>query len=231
MNTVTQTATDNVQNEQSREHAQQDQHITEMINTGRKILRQVETRPEVAETLASAGYDSDKLQEGHDLCDLLQQYFTHRQETLNQRIKISKQLRESYHELQKTFSDFRVTARALFKDSSDRDLLSVSGRRPTDREKLMSVMEAAFTSAQKEPYADTLNRHGFTAERFAAKLEQLAAFRELDVQQNNAEQTAEEATRIRDEAADELEDWFSSLRNIGTRALRGTPDAEDVFEA
>jgi multidrug efflux pump subunit AcrB len=216
--------------EQARIYAQQDQKIAELINAVREMIMQIEDHPEIAAVLAGAGYGEEKLQEGTDMCALVQQYYNHRQETLNQRKQVTEKLTQDYHELQKTFSDFRVVARALFKNGSDRDLLSVSGHRPTDRQKLMTVMEAAFQAARKEAYLEVFSRHGFPAERFDQQLEQLNTFREMDVQQNRITMTSEEATRIRDEAADELAAWASSLRNIGKRALRDMPNGAKIFE-
>ncbi len=94
--------------EQARVYAQQDQKIAELINAVREMIMQIEDHPEIATILAGAGYGEEKLQEGSDLCALVQQYYNHRQEKRNLRKQLSDRVLQEYHELQKSFSDFRV---------------------------------------------------------------------------------------------------------------------------
>lgn len=210
--------------------AEQDQTIAELINAVLQIITQIRNDQPVAEILATVGYGEKELNEGILLCEAAQRGFDRRQTALNTRLDLTEQLEHARAELNKDFSDFRVVARAMFESSDDRRKLGVSGRRPADLQKLLTVASAAFHAAAEDPYTETLSRHGFNHTRLNELEQQIEAVRLLAADQNTATKTAVESTRIRDEAADELRTWANKLRAVAKRHLREVPNALMVLE-
>lgn len=212
-------------------YAEQDQTIAELINAVLQVITQIRNDQQISDVLATVGYGEEQLNEGILLCEAAQRGFDRRQAALNTRIDITGQLEQARDELNKDFSDFRVVARAMFEESEDRRKLGVSGRRPDDLQKLLTVASAAFHAGAEDPYAGILSRHGFDSSRLTELEGQIEAVRQLAADQNTATNTAVEATRIRDEAADELSSWASKLRAVAKRHLREVPNALMVLEA
>ena len=208
----------------------QDKDITELITAVLQLIERVELNEEVAGTLAESGYDADRFEEGRNLCRLVQDTYIRRQVLMSERSSLTDRLHEMDKTLYKDFSDFRVVARALFKDRNDRRKLGVSGRRSTDRQRLLTAITAAAAAALEEPFLEPLSRHGYGAEQLAALREEAEAVRALDNEQDNATILAQEATSIRNEAALQLRQWVSSFRSIAKRVLRATPEWLDILE-
>jgi len=211
-------------------YEQQDRDITEQITAVLQLIDRIELNPQIAETLAGFGYDAERLAEGRALCTLAQDTFNRRQQLLNERKSLSSRLTEMDDALFKSFSDFRVIARALFRDSHDRRRLGVSGRRTRDRQRMLTILAAAGAAARQEPFLEALARHGYGAERLDALQAQAEALRVLDNEQDNAALLAREATSIRNEAAQQLQQWVFSLRSIAGRALRSSPELRSILD-
>lgn len=208
----------------------QDRDITELITSVQQLIERVELNEEVAGALAEYGYDAERFEEGRGLCRLLQDSFNRRQALLSEYSSLSNRLQQMDKSLYKNFSDFRVVARALFKDRSDRRKLGVSGRRSSDRQRMLTTITASTAAAGQEPFLEPLSRHGYGAERLKTLQQEVEALRALDNEQDSAAILAKEATSIRNEAAFQLKQWASSFRSIAKRALREDPDWLDILD-
>ena len=135
---------------QVRKHNEpQDKEIAELITAARQLIDRVGASEEIARQLAENGYDAERLDEGRALCELAQENFTRRQELMAERMRMSEELADMDVSLYKHFSDFRVVARALFKDSNDRRQLGVSGRRTRDRQRMITTITTASAAASQ----------------------------------------------------------------------------------
>ena len=208
----------------------QDKEIAELITAARQLIDRVAASEEIAQQLAESGYDAERLDEGRALCELVQDNFTRRQELMAERMRMSEELADMDVSLYNHFSDFRVVARALFKDSNDRRQLGVSGRRTRDRQRMITTIMTAYAAASQEPFLAPLSRHGYGAEQLLALREEAEALRALDNEQDSASILAREATSIRNEAAGQLRQWVSTFRSIAKRVLRATPEWLDILE-
>lgn len=217
-------------NEEKRNYAEQDLHITEYITRCSTLIRNVRQNENVLSLLAARGYDDARLQQGEDLRSLAQAGFEKRALTIAAQSKATDELNLKEATARSLFADFRMVARAIFTDDGSRSALSMGDYLPGDRQAFITLARGACAVAAGEAYLPELSEFGYDAafiEKIANSIEELEA---ADAVQNAAIQAAIAATTERNDAYEKLYAWIKQFRTIANVTLRHDPDLLKILE-
>jgi hypothetical protein len=212
----------------ARQRAEQDRDIAHEIAAAEQMIHTVQEQPDIAEKLANHGYDEAKLGEGSALQAGTNDRFYDRQEAMATQRQANARLIGAEAEARSAYNEFRIVARALFKDESDITALAIRGRIPGDRQNFLTMADTSYRAALTEPYSTILGQYGFAPEEiegYAAALESLSA---ADEAQNAIDGDAMEATARRDQAYRALHEWMQQFKSIARVALK---DDDDMSKA
>lgn len=206
-------------------NAEQDQQIADKITAAAQYLDTVEGDAEISALLATRGYTTAKLAEGHSLQKAAQSAFTQRQIALAAQGQATAGMSGSASAARDMVLDFRETVRSISTfTASDRTALKVNGTLPADKQKMITLARASYQAARQEPYAVALATYGFPAATLDAAVAALDAYSKADTDQNNAIGAAVKATADRNAAVKELDAYMKQLRGLAKVALRQRPD-------
>jgi hypothetical protein len=130
--------------------------------------------------------------------------------------------------LETTYSRYMVTvkvSRVAFKGKTDMlASLGLIGKRPRSLSGWLRSARILYSNILETPDAlEVLARFGYTAERLQAELHDVEEVERLHVKQLGEKSAAQQSTQQRDEALDELCNWFSDFRAIARIALYDDP--------
>ena len=203
----------------------QDQTIADFITATDQMLDIARTDAEIAPLLAPRGYDDDKLGTGVALKQTLQDTFTLRQQAIGTQKETVAASVGSEATARHGYTDFRETARAIFKDSATRAALGVMGKVPDDFQRFVTTARASYDAALANPtILAALTQYGYPATTIQNARSQLDAAVAADTAQTAAAGAAMRATQQRDEAYTTLLAWVSQFKAIAKVALRGRAD-------
>lgn len=217
--------------ETKRKRAEQDVEISAGIGQAGTLIDTVTSDAAIMERLAGQGVDEALISEGRELLARAQQAFGARSAAMSAQFYASQVLSGREAEARKAFIDFRIVARALFRNEEQAGTaLSLNGGLPSRRGELITLASAAVQNAQEEPYAQQLARFGYDEQGLARFGEAVNALQAADAVQNNAISDAMTATAERDEAWSRLNEWMIRFRALAKATLRDQPDLYKLLE-
>ncbi|MBD3275968.1 MAG: hypothetical protein GF372_11690 [Candidatus Marinimicrobia bacterium] len=185
--------------------------------------------PELQSRAATVGYDDAAIQHGWDL------YTDARQKHDQQKVEYGEQYFASQQEQQLTETFHTTYIRhvklgrlAFGKDAAALRTLGLLGKR---RESLHGLMDQGYqfynNILANNELQSGIAKFGVSAEDLTAAKDQLDALKNAATKQQKEMAEAQEATRIRDEAVDEIAEWYSTY----TQAMRiACEDAPQLLE-
>jgi hypothetical protein len=209
-----------------RPRASQDQALANRINQYRAALTFVQGHAELGALLAGRGYTTAVISQGLTLCDAAQAGFNARNEAQATQQAAVVALRTAEQAARAGFADFRVIARAVFRqDTSAQSALNVTGVAPHDREQFLTKASAAYAAAlEYAAYGELLGRRGYDPAGLQAEQAKLTALTQAAVTHELARAAAQRATAERDAAAQTLDAWWAEFRAVARVVLKGRPE-------
>jgi len=132
---------------------------------------------------------------------------------------------------EKAFADFRLVARAVFKDEPEaHSALNLKDSMPPNRSQFIPKALTAIENARLEEYAGRLARFGYDEEGLAQVEATVFALETADAGQNRLISDAMTATAERDAAWKALGSWISLFRAVAKAALRDKPDLVKILD-
>jgi hypothetical protein len=180
---------------------------------------------EILNRLEPFGYTAEKITEGKELLDRVNQLTAHQVLEYGNQYGFTDEQEIFFGT---TYGKYMVAvkiSRIAFKNQPDiLSSLKVIGERPRSMSGWLHSARILYTNLLELPNAfETISRYGYTEERIKKELQDVETVEELRLKQLRGRSAAQTATRKRDEAFDELCNWFSDFRAIVRIALYDNP--------
>jgi hypothetical protein len=180
---------------------------------------------EILKKLAAFGYTTERINEGKALLEKVNQLM------IAQVKKYGKQYAATDAQekfLESAYASYMVTvktARIAFKKHLDILAgLGITGKRSRSLSGWLRRAKILYTNLFEMPDAlDMMINFGYTAERLQKELQDIEEVEKLHIEQLSGKSEAQQATQQRDEAFDELCDWYSDFRGVARIALYDDP--------
>ena len=209
----------------SRKIAEQDVSIEAGIGNAALLIETVTGDPQIMEILAGKGYDEASFTAGRTLLDAASSAFASRAAAIAAQRYASSRLAGIETAAEKAFTDFRLIARAVFKDEPEaHSALNLKDELPGNRSRFIAKALTSIENARLEPYAERLAQFGYDEDGLAQVEQAVAALETADAGQNQLISDAMTATAERDAAWEQLSGWVSQFRAVAKVALRDKPD-------
>jgi hypothetical protein len=208
-----------------RPRSDQDQKIADRIRAAYETITIAQTDPELAPLLAAQGYDTVKLSEGLKLQQVAQDAFVARQKAMSEQRQALAVLAGAAAQARQTYADFREGARSLFRDSATRTELGLTGAVPEDLQKFSTLALTGYKGALDSPdHLKVLTQYGYPQALLQDALKQLDQLAAANNTGKAAQTAATHATKLRDQAMANLDDWLRQFRGLAKVATRSRPD-------
>jgi hypothetical protein len=209
--------------DKKRKISEQDQRMQNDITEASVMIGNLEADLEIKTKLATVTINEEEIDRGKAAQLAAQDSFTERQNALGAEQTAYTALQTLWPTVIKEAGDFREIARARIPEIGLRKALGLVGNFPQDRQRVLTLLRATYTEAQKPEYQDIFGS-AFSIIFLTERLERLQAAEDAIVEARNATNTAKRATEQRNEAVKSLKLWTSMVKKIARRALRDRPD-------
>jgi hypothetical protein len=181
--------------------------------------------PEIQTKLSAFGYTSERIVKGKQLLDKALSLMTTNVKKYGSQYGATD---EQDKFLEATYARYMVTvkvSRVAFKGQTDMlTSLGVVGERPRSLSGWLRSARILYSNLLEMPEAlQVLTGFGYTAERLQEELHDVEEVERLHIKQLSEKSAAQQSTQRRDEALDELCNWFSDFRAIARIALYDDP--------
>ena len=206
----------------------EDQAIEKYIRDAGSFLEEARLSPDIAEALASAGYDGEELTWGMNLQERAWNAFcAARGESPADRQGGEAALDAKVAAARDEWLAFRLIARAAFTSLDARLDLRVMGDVPEDLQRFLNVAHAGYAAASEDPYTDKLFKRGYVPARLktlSSALDQLAT---LDGELDAAEEVADNGPldpEERNATYVALKEYMKELKGVSRAIFRRQPE-------
>lgn len=181
--------------------------------------------PELQSRAATVGYDADALQHGWDL------YTDARQKHDQQKVEYGEQyfasqaeqkLTEAFHTIY--IRHVKLARLAFGKDAAALRTLGLLGKRSKSLHGLMDQGYQFYNNIlANNELQSGIAKFGVSADDLTAAKAQLDALKDAATTQQKEMAEAQEATRLRDEAVDAIDEWYSTYKQAMRIACEDAP--------
>ncbi|MBN1267667.1 MAG: hypothetical protein JXA25_19400 [Anaerolineales bacterium] len=215
----------------ARKIAEQDVSIEAGIGKAALLIETVSGDPQIMEILTEKGYDETVFTEGREFLATARSSFASRAAAIAGQRYASARLSGTQSAAEKAFTDFRMVARALFREETEAfSALNLKDSLPRNRSQFIAKALTAIENARLEPYAERLARFGYDEDGLAQVEQAVAALETADAGQNQLISDAMTATAERDAAWEALSSWVSQFRAVAKAVLRDQPDLVKILD-
>jgi hypothetical protein len=181
--------------------------------------------PEILEELNTYGYTHDRIMGGKKMLDNVTNLMVTQVKNYGKQYTATS---EQGRSLVNTYAKYMVVVkitRVAFKKQPDiLASLGVTGERSRSLSRWLRHARILYNNLLEMPNAlEVLNSYGYTAERLQKELQEVEEVESLHVKQLSGKSVAQQSTQKRDEAFDELCNWFSDFRAVVRIALYNNP--------
>ncbi|WP_045028414.1 hypothetical protein [Draconibacterium sediminis] len=175
--------------------------------------------------LAEFGYTAEKLTEGKALLDTATSLNITQAKETGEKVQATATLDEKRELANREYIKYVKIARIAFTDEPGIwKSLGLAGERKGSISGWISQARQFYSNLMANTdWMTKMNTYGITIEKLQAGEELLQEVEEAQNQQKTEMGEAQEATRLRDEAADILQDWYSDFIAIARIALEDNP--------
>ncbi len=206
----------------------EDQAIGKYIRDAGNFLEEARLNPDIAEALASAGYDGEEVTWGMELQEKAwNAYCSKRGDCPSDREGGEAALDARVDEARDEWTAFRLIARAAFTSLDARLSLRVMGDVPEDLQRFVNVAHAGYAIASEAPYTEKFSKRGYTPAKLKALSDALDHLASLEGELDAADDVTESGpvdTDERDAAYVELKEFMKEIRGVSRAIFRKQPE-------
>jgi hypothetical protein len=197
----------------------------ETLEQYRVALENAESQSEIATIMAEFGYDETLIAEGKTL-------FTHTREAYDLNKKEDDETSESYknfttlkENLAKTYTLHRKKGKIIFrKDTITKNKLSLTGSLPTSYIKWLETVKKFYTVASSDTeIQNKLVRLKITTEELNGTIQLISNLELARSEYLREKGESQDATKLKDKAFGEIDDWMSEFYAVAKIALEDNP--------
>ncbi len=206
----------------------EDQAIGKYIRDAGNFLEEARLNPDIAEALASAGYDGEELTWGMELQERAWNAFcSQRGDCPPDRKGGEAALDAKIDEARDEWTAFRLIARAAFPSLEARLNLRVMGDVPEDLQRFVNVAHGGYTVASEAPFTEKFSKRGYTPAKLKELSDALDQLASLEGELDAADDVAEDGpvdTEERDASYVELKEFMKEIRGVSRAVFRKQPE-------
>ncbi len=197
----------------------------ETLEQYRVALENAESQSEIATIMAEFGYDETLIAEGKAL-------FTQTREAYDLNKKEDDETSESYknfttlkENLSKTYTLHRKKGKIIFrKDTITKNKLSLTGSLPTSYIKWLETVKKFYTVASSDTeIQNKLVRLKITTEELNGTIQLISNLELARSEYLREKGESQDATKLKDKAFGEIDDWMSEFYAVAKIALEDNP--------
>ena len=197
----------------------------ETLEQYRVALENVTTQTEIATIMAEFGYDETIVTEGKNLLEKTREAFDFNKKEDDETSEAYNNFATQKENLAKTYSLHRKKAKVIFrKDPTMLSKLALTGSLPTAYIKWLEVVKKFYTVVTNDTHIQTkLLRLKITTEEInntTLQITNLELARATYLQEKGESQ---DATKAKDKAFSEIDDWMSEFYAVAKIALEDNP--------
>lgn len=189
------------------------------------VLDNAQTHPEIADALATVGYDAETLQEGQALLETARDLYDAQIREYGEQHAATQAFIDASKQADKIYSAHRRLAKLAFKNDPQRQTdLHLNERKPQTFTPWYNQARHFYTALLSDADAQSaMSRFNVTLESIQAGANQVEQALSLKEQQEQEKGEAQQATKDRDEAIRALDEWLSDFRVVARIALADSP--------
>ena len=199
-------------------------NITGFLESARVLIENSRDIPEVAQAVASYGYDAMRIQEGVAALSAAQALVSQQIREYGDSYQATNDVNRALAAAEDAYRKAVKVARVVFEDPAAIGALKLSGpRKQTTNGFLEQATPFYDNLLANPPLAAKLGQYGYPEARLKAEQALVAAVRQAINVQLKETGEAQAATQARDKAFDALDVWVSGFRAICKIALANEP--------
>ena len=197
----------------------------EALEQYRVSFENVEKQPEIATIMAEFGYDETLLTEGKTLLTKTRAAFDFNKKEDDETSEAYKNFTTLKENLATTYTLHRKKAKVIFrKESTTLNKLSLSGSLPTAYIKWLETVKKFYTVASSDSEIQSkLVRLKITTEELNGTIEQISNLELARAEYLREKGESQDATKLKDKAFGEIDDWMSEFYAVAKIALEDNP--------
>lgn len=197
----------------------------ETLEQYRVALENVEKQPEIATIMAEFGYDETLLTEGKTLLTKTRETYDYNKKEDDETSAAYKNFTELKENLAKTYGMHRKKAKVIFrKEPTTLSKLALTGSLPTAYIKWLETVKKFYTVASKnKDIQDKLIRLKITIEEINGTIQLISDLELARAEYLREKGESQDATKLKDSAFGEIDDWMSEFYAVAKIALEDNP--------
>ena len=197
----------------------------EALEQYRVSFENVEKQTEIATIMAEFGYDETLLTEGKTLLTKTRAAFDFNKKEDDETSEAYKNFTTLKENLATTYTLHRKKAKVIFrKESTTLNKLSLSGSLPTAYIKWLETVKKFYTVASSDSEIQSkLVRLKITTEELNGTIEQISNLELARAEYLREKGESQDATKQKDKAFGEIDDWMSEFYAVAKIALEDNP--------
>lgn len=197
----------------------------ETLEQYRVALENVTTQTEIATIMAEFGYDETTLTEGKNLLTKTREAFDFNKKEDDETSEAYNNFATQKENLAKTYSLHRKKAKVIFrKDPITLSKLALTGSLPTAYIKWLEVVKKFYTVVTNDTDLQTkLLRLKITTEEINNTTQQITNLELARATYLQEKGESQDATKAKDKAFSEIDDWMSEFYAVAKIALEDNP--------
>ena len=197
----------------------------EALEQYRVSFENVEIQPEIATIMAEFGYDETLLTEGKTLLTKTRQAFDFNKKEDDETSEAYKNFTELKENLAKTYTLHRKKGKVIFrKEPTTLSKLALTGSLPTAYIKWLEVVKKFYTVASADSDVQSkLVRLKITTEELNGTIELISNLELARAEYLREKGESQDATKQKDKAFGEIDDWMSEFYAVAKIALEDNP--------
>ena len=197
----------------------------ETLEQYRVALENVTTQTEIATIMAEFGYDETIVTEGKNLLEKTREAFDFNKKEDDETSEAYNNFATQKENLAKTYSLHRKKAKVIFrKDPTTLSKLALTGSLPTAYIKWLEVVKKFYTVVTNDTDIQTkLLRLKITIEEINNTTQQITNLELARATYLQEKGESQDATKAKDKAFSEIDDWMSEFYAVAKIALEDNP--------
>ena len=197
----------------------------EVLEQYRVSFENVEKQSEIATIMAEFGYDETLLTEGKTLLTKTRAAFDFNKKEDDETSEAYKNFTTLKENLATTYTLHRKKAKVIFrKESTTLNKLSLSGSLPTAYIKWLETVKKFYAVASADSDIQSkLVRLKITTEELNGTIEQISNLELARAEYLREKGESQDATKLKDKAFGEIDDWMSEFYAVAKIALEENP--------
>ena len=197
----------------------------EVLEQYRVSFENVESQTEIATIMAEFGYDETLLTEGKTLLTKTRQAFDFNKKEDDETSEAYKNFTELKENLAKTYTLHRKKGKVIFrKEPTTLNKLALTGSLPTAYIKWLETVKKFYTvAAADSDIQSKLVRLKITTEELNGTIELITNLELARAEYLREKGESQDATKLKDSAFGEIDDWMSEFYAVAKIALEDNP--------